>query len=76
MEPINQRDEVQGGCILWLQKKEEISASHLNASTLDDGCFDHPVVIMSVDKREAIILIVSIVIWRVRILSTSLWCHS
>jgi hypothetical protein len=57
---------VQVGCILWLPKKEKIDPCLLDGVRLLDGCFDHPVVILSLDETEkgATILIVSIIIQR------------
>jgi hypothetical protein len=57
---------VQVGCILWLPKKEQIDQCLLGGTGLHDGCFDHPIVILSLDEIEkrATILIVSIIIQR------------
>lgn len=50
------------GCILWLPKKDQIDQHLLRGLNIDDGCFNHPVVVLSVNPEEldAIILIVSI----------------
>jgi hypothetical protein len=57
---------VQVGCILWLPKKEKIDPYLPGGAGLHDGCFDHPVVILSLDEivKRATILIVSITIQR------------
>jgi hypothetical protein len=57
---------VQVGCILWLPKKKNIDPCLLDDTNLHDGCFHHPVVILSLDEigKRAIILMVSIIIQR------------
>jgi hypothetical protein len=49
------------GSILWLPAKDQIANEHLDdAGTIEDGCFDHPVLILAVKpgKKEVIILMV------------------
>lgn len=50
------------GCILWLPKKDQIDQHLVIGLDIDDGCFNHPVVVLSVDpeERNATVLIVSI----------------
>lgn len=49
------------GQLAYLPKRPEGELSSLSGSEIPDGCFDHPVVILSTDqrKREALVLIVS-----------------
>lgn len=55
-------DQMSDGCILWLRKKDEIDPSLLAGTEIGEGCFDHPVMIVSTDlvERKATGLIVSI----------------
>lgn len=49
------------GSILWLPPKAEIPFEYrYEANTIEEGCFNHPVLILSVDqaKTEVVILIV------------------
>lgn len=50
------------GCIRWLPKKDDIDQCLLAGTNIDEGCFHHPVVILSTDdvERKATVLIVSI----------------
>jgi hypothetical protein len=53
--------EVLEGHILWLPKKEDIRPRKLVADLkFDDGCYNHPVVILSTDElnRTATVLLV------------------
>jgi len=49
------------GCILWLPRKDQTDQHVVIGSYIDDGCFNHPVVVLSVDLegRTATVLIVS-----------------
>jgi hypothetical protein len=60
--------DAMAGCILWLPKKDEIDEHLLVGVRMDDGCFNHPVVVLSADpvERKATILIVSILIQTVQ----------
>lgn len=60
---INDSYDVPVGCILWLPKKDDIDRHSVGAD-IGDGCFNHPVVVLSVDlvEKKAIILIVSVLI--------------
>ena len=49
------------GTILWLPAKNEIANEHLDAAEIiEDGCFNHPVLILAVKpgNEEVIILMV------------------
>lgn len=51
------------GSISWLPPKQDLPHEHaLATEALDDGCFNHPVLILATDytRHEAIILIVSL----------------
>jgi len=50
------------GCILWLPRKDQIDRRLALVSEIDDGCFNHPVAVLSVnpEERTAIVFIVSI----------------
>lgn len=50
------------GCVLWLPKKDDIDQCLLEGTNIDEGCFHHPVVILSTNSVEgkATVLIVSI----------------
>jgi hypothetical protein len=51
------------GTILWLPPKSNIPSEHLSAADLvDEGCFNHPVLVLSVNAAEtsAIVLIVRV----------------
>jgi hypothetical protein len=54
-------DDALEGRILWLPKKDEINEDLLVNVGIEDGCFHHPVMVLSVDQveRKATILIVS-----------------
>lgn len=59
------------GSILWLPRREVIPVMHkIHTPNMEDGCFNHPVVLLEVNKvrARAVILIV-------RILSTYLTHH-
>jgi hypothetical protein len=60
---------IQSSCILWLPEKEKIDGDLFDHNALSDGCFNHPVLILSVDPvmKMATILIVSIPIQRILI---------
>lgn len=57
-----QQHDTLVGCILWLPTKDRIDHRLLVGVDIDDGCFNHPVVVLSTDLAEgkAIILIVSV----------------
>lgn len=60
MKPSNSLN-FGAGTILWLPAKDDIAKEHLEvAGTIDDGCFDHPVLILAVKpgKKEVVILMV------------------
>ena len=46
------------GCIFWLPKKDEIDENLLWDVDIEEGCFDHPVVVLSTDEQKAAVLIV------------------
>jgi hypothetical protein len=53
------------GSIYWLPPKEQICSDHLlTTDLLEDGCFNHPVVILATDSshKEAALLIVCAVL--------------
>jgi hypothetical protein len=52
---------LQAGCINFLRKKDDID-ERLGGGVIANGCFDHPVVILSTDLqgKTATVLIVSI----------------
>ncbi|KAF2123999.1 hypothetical protein P153DRAFT_351626 [Dothidotthia symphoricarpi CBS 119687] len=50
------------GSILWLPPKDEIPIEyHATANSIDDGCFNHPVVVLSVNRArtEVVVLIMT-----------------
>lgn len=49
------------GRIYWLPEKDDHDIELLESTSIDDGCFGHPVVVLGVDKTRkiAIIFIVS-----------------
>lgn len=50
------------GAILWLPPKANIPSEHLSAAdSVEEGCFNHPVLVLSVNAAEttAIVLVVS-----------------
>ena len=53
--------DIEAGCILWLPKKDDIDQSLLTGFNIDNGCFNHPVVVLSTGSsgRKAMVLIVS-----------------
>lgn len=63
--PRKRNREVAGvfipGQLSYLPKRPDGEPCSLSGSEIPDGCFDHPVVILSTDqrKREAVVLIVS-----------------
>ena len=61
-----QHHDILAGCILWLPRRVEIDEHLLVGADIDDGCFNHPVAVLSTDQagRKATILIVSITIER------------
>jgi hypothetical protein len=52
--------EIRAGCILWLPKKDDIEQRFLTGFDIDDGCFNHPVLVLSTRSsgRKAMVLIV------------------
>lgn len=58
----HQNGDSLAGSILWLPKKDDIDQRLLTGTNIDEGCFHHPVVILSTDSVEgnATVLIVSI----------------
>ena len=65
--PVSALDSsfVQEGCILWLRKRDEIDAHLLATVSIEDGCYNHPVVVLSANlvERTALVLIVSICVF-------------
>ena len=55
------RDDPLAGCILWLPKKDEMNPYLALAPDIAEGCFNHPVVVLCVNRenRNATVLIVS-----------------
>ena len=53
--------QVLAGSILWLPEKDDIDPRLLTGVEIDDGCFHHPVVILSTNLEDgkATVLIVS-----------------
>ena len=51
------------GCIVWLLSKSRCAPDLVENSGMDDGCFDHPALILSVNPKQATatILIVRLV---------------
>lgn len=58
----HQHHGIQTGCILWLPKKDDIDERLLAGVDIEDGCFNHPIVVLSTNRAEgkATVLIVSI----------------
>jgi hypothetical protein len=49
------------GAILWLPPKQDVPSQHLlAANTIDEGCFNHPVLILCSDSThtEVVVLLV------------------
>ena len=61
-----QHHGIPAGCTLWLPNKHKIDAHLLEGVDIDDGCFNHPIVVLSTDLVEgkATVLVVSILIPR------------
>lgn len=59
-DTINDGYDVPAGCILWLPAKDVVGRHSVSAD-IGDGCFNHPVVVLSVNPvgKKATILIVS-----------------
>lgn len=62
------RHDNRAGCIFWLPKKDYIDERLLAGIDIDDGCFNHPVVVLSIDPNDgkATVLIVSILVQSLR----------
>ena len=60
----NQLNDVKAGCILWLPRKDKIKEYLLEGMEIDDGCFNHPVLVLSTEPAQgkASVLIVSILL--------------
>ena len=60
-ESFRKNHEVLAGRFYWLPEKEDHDEELLESTSLEDGCFGHPVVILGVDKTRkiAVIFIVS-----------------
>lgn len=58
------KHELQPGCILWLPKKAEINEHLLVDFDINNGCFNHPVVVLStnLNQGKATVFIVSTLI--------------
>ena len=61
-EVTRRHHDIRAGYILWLPRKDEIDAQLLGDAEIDDGCFNHPIVVLSTDQADgtATILIVSV----------------
>jgi hypothetical protein len=55
------REMYTSGAIFWLPPKSEIPTDHLMAASyIDEGCFNHPVLVLSADhaRTEVVVLMV------------------
>ena len=53
--------KIAAGEIYWLPRREDLDQSVLSGLVIEDGCYDHPVIIIDIedDGRKAQICIVS-----------------
>lgn len=60
----HQRKVIEAGCVLWLPRKDKIKERLLVDVEVNDGCFHHPIVVLSneLTRGKATVLIVSILI--------------
>ena len=60
--------DVKKGSILWLPTKEEVvermrGVSGAGDGGFEDGCYDHPVVVLWTDGVDGVVLVVSCVVF-------------
>lgn len=53
-ERSRRKDEVVAGRIYWLSDKADHDIELLGSTSIEDGCFGHPVVVLGVDKTRKI----------------------
>lgn len=60
-EGSRRNHDVVAGRIYWLPEKADHDIKLLETTSIEDGCFGHPVVVLGVDKKRkiAVVYIVS-----------------
>ena len=49
------------GSIMWLPPKDRIPSEHLYAARdIDEGCFNHPVLVLSADRAQTEVIFLTV----------------